>query len=303
MALASAATGPIRSIVLDSRVVVTVPIATNRVTTLSFPKPISAIDAHGVSLDSKGLFLMAHTRGSSFLSLRALAPKAAGNLNVRVQGVTYVFELTESSTPVLALNLLPQGPVALPAPALGATGLLALLDTAKAFPLLQGQHPEVVSKIHYRPATGRTDFGDFVIQLQEVLRFDAEDSLVLRAFITNRGDAPLHYAPQSFQVRAGDRLYPQSISEASGVVPPGGSEPIYVAITGSPDGGRADLSIRNEFSVLVTRLSPRPVVSPDPAQPAPVPGSASPTASPTSQPQGPWLLSVPTSPPWPESLP
>lgn len=38
---------------LDDRVVVSVPVATNRVTTLNFPGPIAAIDAAGVTADAK----------------------------------------------------------------------------------------------------------------------------------------------------------------------------------------------------------------------------------------------------------
>ena len=83
------------------------PVATNRVTTISFPGPIAAIDAVGVTADGKtpGQFQLAHTKGSSFLSVRALARKAATNLNIRWNKRTYVFELVESDTPVLALNL------------------------------------------------------------------------------------------------------------------------------------------------------------------------------------------------------
>jgi len=79
----------------------------NRVTTISFPGPISAIDAAGVSSDPKapGQFQLAHTKGSSFLSVRALADKATTNLNVRWNKRTYVFELIEGDVPVLALNL------------------------------------------------------------------------------------------------------------------------------------------------------------------------------------------------------
>ena len=97
----------IQRITLDERVVVTVPVATNRVTTISLPGPIAAIDAVGVTADGKtpGQFQLAHTKGSSFLSVRALARKAATNLNIRWNKRTYVFELVESDTPVLALNL------------------------------------------------------------------------------------------------------------------------------------------------------------------------------------------------------
>src|SRR6202140_4244234 len=133
----------IQRVTLDERVVVTVPVATNHVTTISFPGPIAAIDAVGVTADGKtpGQFQLAHTKGSSFVSVRALARKAATNLNIRWNKCTYVFELIESDAPVLALNLEEQADaIQSPSPVTPAR-LLALLDKAKMFPLLKEQHP------------------------------------------------------------------------------------------------------------------------------------------------------------------
>jgi len=43
----------IQSALLDEHVVYAVPVSTNRVTTISFPSTIAAIDGAGVSMDSK----------------------------------------------------------------------------------------------------------------------------------------------------------------------------------------------------------------------------------------------------------
>jgi len=75
-------------------------------------------------------------------------------------------------------------------------------------------------------------------------------------------------------LRAGNRLYPQSVSDASGTVPPRGRSIVYFALTGTPDGGRNELSLKNQFAVLVNRLSPPPpppepvAVTNAPARPA-----------------------------------
>jgi len=71
---------------------------------------------------------------------------------------------------------------------------------------------------------------------------------------------PLIYQPDSFTLRAGDRLYPQSVSDADGAVPPKSRSIVYFAVTGTPDGGRNELSLKNPFTVLVTRLSPLPPI-------------------------------------------
>ena len=269
--VSAASSESIQRAVLDDRAVVVVPVATNRVTTISFPSSIAALDGAGVSADPKipGVFQLAHTKGSSFLSLRATTRGAASNLNIRWNRRTYVFELVESNVPVLALNLEERVTAAQvqPAPAVSPTRLLALLDKAKAYPLLRQQHPEAVAQVEARTFAGTpevTDFNDYEIQIQEIFRFNPEDTLVFHVRMRNKSERELRYRPDSFAVRVGDRLYHQSISDASGVLPPKGEIAVYFALTGTPDGARAELSLKNDFSVLVTRTSPEPQDNPQP---------------------------------------
>ena len=257
----------IQRVMLDDRVVVSVPVATNRVTTINFPGTIEAIDGAGFTVDGKtpGQFQLAHAKGSGFLSVRALSPKAASNLNIRWNNRTYVFALFESDAPVLALSLeAPPTPLEEGvgrAPEVSPTRLLALLDKAKAFPLLRAQQPKSVADVGFTTYDGKpliSDFDDYEIQIEQAFRFNAEDTLVFRAAITNKADAPLIYQPDSFALRAGNRLYPQSLSDADGTVPPKGQSIVYFSVTGTPDGGRNELSLKNAFTVLVNRLSPPP---------------------------------------------
>lgn len=248
---------PVTTLTLDDHVVVEVPVATNRVTTVSFPGAIGAIEASGTSLDGKsGSFQLAHTKGASFFSLRALVGHATANLNVRYQRRTYVLLLEESAEPVLALNLVSAPiPQSAPAPRPSPEGLVGLFDKAKAYPLLKAQQPAAVAGVEARLGLEQlTDCGTYRIRVEEVYRFADRDTLVFRLVVMNPGPEPFRYAPDSFVVRVGDRLYPQSLSEASGLVPPGGEEGVYLAITGNPDGTRAELSSRNEFQVLVRPL-------------------------------------------------
>ncbi|MBK9140545.1 MAG: hypothetical protein IPM17_17625 [Verrucomicrobia bacterium] len=267
----------IQRITLDERAVITVPVSTNRVTTISFPGPIAAIDAVGVTADGKtpGQFQLAHTKGSSFVSIRALARKAATNLNIRWNKRTYVFELIESDAPVLALNLEDRQATEIvqPAPQVTPTRLLALLDKAKAFPLLKKQQPDAVAGADARTFGDEpqiTDFNDYEIRIEEVFRFNPEDTLVFHVTLRNRSEHTIRYLPESFCVRVGNRLYHQSISDAPGLLPPHAASTIYFAITGTPDGGRNELSLKNEFSVLVSRLPslpPSAAITPPPAPP------------------------------------
>lgn len=252
---------PIQRVTLDERVVVTVPVATNRVTTISFPGPIAAIDAVGVTADGKtpGQFQLAHTKGSSFVSVRALVPKTASNLNIRWNKRTYVFELVERDTPVLSLNMeIARAEVVQPAPPITPTRLLALLDKARALPLLKMQHPEAVAGVEARTFGDQpqiSDFNDYEIRINEIFRFNAEDTLVFHVTLRNKSDQEIRYLPGSFSVRVGNRLYHPSISDAPGVLPPEAASTVYFAITGTPDGGRNEISLKNDFTVLVTRVT------------------------------------------------
>jgi len=265
--IALADSSAIQNVLLDERTVVSVPVASNRVTTISFPSPIDAIDGVGITVDGKtpGLFQLAHVKGSAFLSVRALAPKASANLNIRWNDHTYVFELTESNAPVLSLVMqappTPEESGVGRAPEVSPLKLLSLLDKARAFPLLKSQQPESVADVGFTTYDGEplvSDFNDYQIQIEAAFRFNSEDTLVLRVAITNAADTPLIYQPDSFAVRAGNRLYPQSISDADGTVPPKGRSIVYFAVTGTPDGGRNDLALKNNFTVLINRLSPVP---------------------------------------------
>ena len=158
-----------------------------------------------------GQFQLAHTKGSTFLSVRALARKAATNLNIRWNKKTYVFELAESDAPVLALNLddPATAETVLPAPLVTPTQLLALLDKAKAFPLLKKQHPDAIANAEARTfgdAPQVTDFNDYEIRIEEVFRFNPEDTLVFHVTLKNKSEQEIRYLPESFCIRAGTRF-------------------------------------------------------------------------------------------------
>jgi hypothetical protein len=98
------------------------------------------------------------------------------------------------------------------------------------------------------------DYQDLEVRLEEAFRFDSQDTLIFRVVLHNKSDKEILYKPQGFSLRVGERLYNQSISDANGIVPPNGDSPAYFAVTGTPNGGRNDISLKNDFTVLVTRL-------------------------------------------------
>ena len=135
--------------------------------------------------------------------------------------------------------------------------LVGLLDKAKAYPLLKQHHPDSVAHVDYVNYSEKPrimDYGEFEVRIEEVFRFDPQDTLVFRLSLRNKTNSEILYKPQQFAVRVGERVYFQSISDASGIMPPNADSPAYFAITGTPTGGRNDISIKNDFVVLLTRL-------------------------------------------------
>lgn len=256
--MANARDKAIQEFVLDERTVYAIPVSQDRVTTISFPGPISAIDAAQVTIDPKrsAAFQIAHTKGSAFFSVRALAKKQVTNVNVRWNKRTYVMELTESDEPLLSVifKYLPDTGAVVPPVFVTPSRLLALLDKAKAYPLLRAYHPETVAHVEYRnyEKDARVmDATNYSIQIMETFRFNPEDTLIFRVLLKNKTSQPMRFAPNGFSLRVGDRTYPQSISDASGAIPPKGEVPAYFAVTGTPNGGRNDISLKNDFYVIL----------------------------------------------------
>ena len=271
---ASAKDGAIQTFNLDEQTVYVIPVAIDRVTTISFPGAITAMDAAQASADPQkpAPFLISHSRGSSYFSVRAETKKAFTNVNVRWNNKSYVLELIETNEPLLSVTFVPAPDTSSTLNSEPATPsrLLALLDEAKAYPLLKVYHADVVAQVAYRNYEREpriVDCTNYAVQINEAFRFDSEDTLIFRVGVTNKTDRELIYAPNGFFLRVGERTYPQSISDASGIVPPHADAPAYFAVTGTPNGGRNDISIKNDFFVLLNAHAVEPVV--EPALPSP----------------------------------
>lgn len=254
---------------LDDHQVYQIAVSRDRVTTVSFPGPISAIDAAEVTVDGStpGLFQISHAKGSYFFSVRALVKKAVTNVNVRWNNRTYALELHESDEPFYSVIFEYQDDsIAPPIPvAVTPERLLALLDKAKAFPLLKAFHPEAVADVEYVNYTKNPqimDYKTYAVRIEEAFRFNPEDTLIFRVTLINRTAQALQYRPDGFSLRVGNRIYPQSISDAAGTIPPNGTAPAYFAVTGTPDGGRNDISLKNDFTVILDAVPDAPPAVP-----------------------------------------
>jgi hypothetical protein len=251
-------TKEIQQFPLDDHRVYSIAVSLDRVTTISFPGAIAAIEAADVTVDGRtpALFQIAHTKGSYFFSVRALAKKAVTNVNIRWNNKTYALELHESDEPFYSVIFeYVSDQITRPIPvAVTPERLLALLDKAKAFPLLKQFHPEAVADVEYVNYAAKPqimDYKSYAVRIDEAFRFNPEDTLIFRVTLINATAQALQYRPDGFSLRVGERLYPQSISDANGTIPPNGTAPAYFAVTGTPDGGRNDISLKNDFTVIL----------------------------------------------------
>lgn len=247
---------------LDERVVYEIPIGTDVPTTLMFPSAPSALESAGITSkpETPAAVLLSHTPGHHYLSVRALKPDAHATLNVIWKNRTYIIRFAASKTPFGSVTFYEDrlaGRSTTLAKRISPDVLLELLDRAKSYRLVHQQYPEAVQQIEHRAPTAPenlTRYKDFSVTVEEIYRFDPEDTLVFKLRLENTGDTEVAYQPQSLAARIGSRVYPASVSDASGLIPPHATTTAYFAITGKPDGSRANLSVKNTINVIVPRV-------------------------------------------------
>ncbi len=241
---------------LDSRLITEVPTALQSGnTTILFPAPISGLYAKSVAAQeqSNANFLLSFTPGNFYFTVRALKPDVEDHLTVIFNREAYVLHLIASDDPTYSLTLVDDRQTPAGRRAVIPERLLSLMDTAKAYPLFAKEHPEAVADVlHVAPDTV-VPYEDFQVVIRDVWRFEEEDTLVFGIELQNSSDETIIYQPQDLAVRLGDRIYTQSIADASGIMPPGSVTAAYFSITGDGEGGRNNLAPDNDWNVLVVR--------------------------------------------------
>jgi hypothetical protein len=256
-ALRGEPTSPIKTYLLDERTVYAIAIGTDEPTTCLFPGALTALESANLSLkaEDRPPVLMSYQPGAPFFSIRALRTDAHAAVNVVYHGKVFVLNFAAAPTADRAIAFQDE-PSARPARLTRRATpeiLRALLERAKHFPLLQAQYPALAREIDHATPNTVSFFKDFTVTVEDVFRFDAEDVLIFRLRLTNSGKSPVRYDAKNLSVRVGRAIYPAALSDASGVIPPQESTEEYFAIAGSPDEGRANLSVKNSFSILVPR--------------------------------------------------
>jgi hypothetical protein len=246
---------------LDEFVIYDIPVASKTgTTTVMFPSEITGLFAKSVAVQDQenAGFLISFTPGNFYFTIRALKKDAEDHLTVIFNRKAYVFHLTASDHPFYNVTLYQEERS-------GKEGkinvvperILSLMDKAKAYPLLlKADRDALAGVLHASP--GITDYyKDFSIRILDVWRFEEEDTLIFRLELVNETGQAIYYKPQDLAVRLDERIYTESLADASGVMPPKSVTPAFFAITGNGQGGRNHLAPENKWNVLVVRAEPR----------------------------------------------
>lgn len=245
----------IRAYPLDERTVYTIHVAANAPTTCVFPEKLTALE--GAQLGQKPedgpAVLLSYQPGARFFTVRALRDDATAALNVVLREKIYVLIFTTGAEVDRAVAFLDE-PIAGPAirrRPLPPDELATLVERAKHHERLAAQFPALVSTIPHATPSTVTRYRDFEVTIEDVFRFEVEDALVFLLRFRNPGDTAVHYDPEKLAIRVGTDVFAAAFSDASGAVPPRASSRACIAVTGSTQRGRANLSVNENFSVLV----------------------------------------------------
>jgi len=257
--------GPITQKPLDEFVIYDIPVAfKSGTTTVMFPSQISGLYAKSVATQEQenAGFLISFTPGNFYFAIRALKPNAEDHLTVIFNRKAYVLHLTASEKPCYDVTFFQDdrrgkdGKMAIV-----PERLLSLMDKAKAYPLFAASQPDALAGVLHAAPDITNYYDGFTVHLRDVWRFEEEDTLIFRIELENTSNRAIYYKSQDLAMQLDERIYTQSIADASGVMPPKSITPAFFAITGDGEGGRNHLAPDNKWNVLVVRADSQPLTS------------------------------------------
>ena len=268
-------TNPIQRLVLDPMQVTRIPVATDRLTTVRFPSPMSDLVSALVATEThpSARFLLSFQPGESFFSLRALAPGASTTLNVVWKFQTYVLELVESRTPWLSVIMAPAEIPKVPRPIAPVVQAppnpwAQYLDTAKAYEALKRKYPNSMPEVQVWSLGNQRDFGTYALRTDQLFHFKDEGIVVLRVTVINKIESPLSFGSDALSITLGKLRAPVLLSDFDGTVPGGAQVVAFMAFSCNPSSGVRPNLLTDPINVTLSHPhlpSGKAVLSPLPA--------------------------------------
>jgi hypothetical protein len=252
---------------LDPDKAIEISVGTKTATTLQFPRSVRGIFGYGLTQgDAPGTYQYDHPNGARVMTLRNLMPDKEAFVTVLLgESDLYVLHLKPTATPPVAVHLLDPAAskeqwLARPVDAEEAKARRLIQSTDRLFNLLKLGKNERVFRAAlphlYKDAESRTvefrhDDEFLATVVTEVHRFPSEDAIFIGGAVINSTDEVQFIDPASFEVRVGSRTYPVALVDCAETIPPKGSVPIHAILRGGAEGERANLSLKNEFRLVL----------------------------------------------------
>jgi hypothetical protein len=236
------------------------------VTTLLFPGPISGTFGTGLAgngQNQQSIVQIEHPEGSAVLVLRALAENVRTVMTVLFDGSLYVFQLESGPHPDAALTLTKidqsaEGVKQVSAEDVKAARLkydpellVGFERKARDATLLHKLYPDLYQGYTSRQADYTSDSGTVKTTVTQIHRFSGEDAIVLEGTVQNETNHPIEFDGRATTVQVANEVHPAKLTDCLRPIPSGATVPIVVVIQGDIDGGRANLSIQNEFRIML----------------------------------------------------
>lgn len=255
---AGSAAMPVKSWPLDDRTAYAIRLGTDAPTTIAFPSAVTALEGANISAraEDNPAVLLSHQPGSSFFSLRALRPDAAGAINAIFHGKIIALTFTTGTDPDRAITFREPTEPAVAKSKGGArpTRWLSLLDQAKRHATIAEQFPALAAHIERRPPGTVNETAGLIVTVEEAFRFTADDALVFRIRIENPATQAVRYAPMRLAVRVAQTSLPVALTDAEGLINAHSAATIWLVVARTSDDANPGLSLANTFSIEVTRL-------------------------------------------------
>jgi hypothetical protein len=236
-------------------------------TTLLFPGPLSGTFGLGLvtaqSANSGGSVQVDHPEGSNVLVLHALSETAHVLATVLLDGALYVFDLQSGSTPDVDVTLVKNDPSRLQAqtvtpeqvkavrPKYDPELLIGFLRRAHDAVLLRPLYPDLYQGYATRQAQYTSDSSAVKTTVTAIHRFSKDDAIVLQGTVENETARPIQFDGRAATVQVANEVHPIKLLDCLRPIPAKATVPIDVVIQGDIHGGRANLSIENEFRIIL----------------------------------------------------
>lgn len=237
-------------------------------TTLLFPGPLSGTFGLGLVSQtspqsaSSGSVQIEHPDGSPIVVLHALNESAAVTMTILLDGKLYVFDLRSAPNPDVAVTLVkdtaaPRATQVTPEeikaarPKFDPELLVGFLRRAHNASLMRKLYPDLYQGYNARAADYTSDSGVVKTTVTQINRFSKEDAIVLEGTVENETAHPIEFDGRAATVQVANETHPVKLLDCLRPIPAGATVPIDVVLQGDIDGGRANLSIDNEFRIIL----------------------------------------------------